>query len=268
MGMASITALLGGIIGTSVLYGWNLILSAFLISIYGVMVSSNISSILKAWRSDASDGMDRFWAVCMILSYKDALILQEYIDIYQYISRSDNIKRDGIENGETFYVDDPHFQYIRPSEVKKIIERIHSYIRLAYELSRLTGSDNLAIQQGVVYCNISDQSLTNERNRKIENILNALEPHKRADIIDSWNSIDKKASAKYQSMTFIPFRWMIYEYRNLFRYLYGSTELRKIYNGIGLNFESYESCVTDISQSLHQMRTSFYRAYRPLHSVG
>jgi hypothetical protein len=255
LGLTLVIAILSGIIGTTVLYGWSMMISVFLIVIYGIMISSNISAILKVWRSNTSNGIDSFWGACMILAYKNALILQEYIDVYGYVSRSDNVRRTSIDKEDKFMIDDPDFQYIHPSEIKKIIQRIHSYIILAYELSHLTQSDNLIIHGGIVYCNVSAQSLTNERNRKIEQLLNALDPNKKEDIIGSWNAIDKKISSKYHSISFIPFRWMIYEYRNLFRYMNSAPELRKIYNNVKLNFETYEQCVTDISQSLHRMRT-------------
>jgi hypothetical protein len=254
-GITLAVSILGGIIGTGILYGWSLIVSAFLVVIYGVMVSSNLSSIVRAWRHDRSDGINRFWAACMVMAYKNALILQEYIDLYQFSLRSDNRRKNDLTDNEVFMIDDPNFNFIHPSEVKKILQRIHSYVRLAYELGHLKQTDNLTIQRNVVYCNVSDQSLTDERNRRIEKLLNRLNPQRRADIIDSWNAIDKKHSTRNQSMTFIPFRWMIYEYRNLFRYLNSSSDLRKIYNNVGLNFESYERCVTDISLAMHFMRT-------------
>ena len=255
LGLTVLIALVSGIIGTSVLYGWSLIVSGFFIIIYGVMVSSNIFSIIKVWRKERSEGVDIFWGECLVLAYKNALILQEYIDVYSYLSRSNNRRRVPPEENETFMIDDPTFELIHPSEIKKILKRVHSYIRLAYELTHLQRSDHLILRNNKVYCNVSDQSLTNQRNRQIENILNSLTPEKRSDIVDGWNAIDKKESTRYQSLSFIPFRWMINEYRNLFRYLYSSPDLRKIYNNVGLNFESYEQSVTHISRSLHLMRT-------------
>ena len=255
LGLTSIIAILGTMIGTTVLYGWSLIISAFLLIMLVAMVSIHLVFIIRMIRANRSDGILRFWDSCMILAYKNALLLQEYVDVYEYGSKIMQKKKGEVSSEEKYITDaDENFQLLHPSEIKKIIQRIHSYIRLAYELSNLRPTDNLLLQRNTIYCNVSDQSLTNERNRKIENLLNRLDSQKKTDIIGAWNMIDKKLSTQNKSMSFIPFRWATYEYRNLFRYLNSSPDIRKIYNNIGLNFESYELCVIQISQSMHSMR--------------
>jgi hypothetical protein len=235
------------IIGVDIFYMWSAIASMFFSIIYAVFIGIHLQTTLQLWRHNRFEGINRFWTSCLSLAYKNAVLLQEYIDVYEYrLQKSKN--SNNVDSYGTYLIDeDIDYQSLPPAELKNVLQRIHSYIRLSYELSNLKQSDNLSIQRGVVYCNVSNESITNERNRKIEKYINNLDTQKRADVVDGWNTIDKRES--HQSVAIVPYRWMIYEYRNLFRYLNSSKYLREIYDNLGKDFMSYQNTVDDISRS-------------------
>jgi hypothetical protein len=241
------------VVDISFFYNWILIIGLVISLIYAIFIAVQLFSIIRIWRYNRFEGIDKFWSLCLILASKNALLLQEYIDVYNYKLNKTNNRVTGDNNNDQLYIidDDTSYQSLSPLEFKNIIKRIHSYIRLSYDLSTLKKSDNLVLSGNSVFCNVSDQSITNKRNRNIENMINKLDKNKKTDIVTAWNAVDKRNMNNY--ITIIPYRWINYEYRNLFRYLNSSKILRDIYNYLGNDFMTYQNTVNEISGAMHNI---------------
>lgn len=246
------------LIGTSIFYTWGFIVSMFFSIIYSVFLSIIMKNIIKNFRHSSKIGIQRFRDNCVALSYKNALLLQEYVDVYKfYIEADEEVLEDNKENNNDNNIIQkenvdletrPNFVVLTPADITMIIKRIHNYIKISFDISSLKKSDNLSIQRGVIYCNLTDQSITNERNRKIESILNTLDAEKKEDIVRLWNSLDDKTIVSNT-----PYKWIMYEYRNLFRYLNSTNRLKSLYSVFSTDFVSYQQNIESISNSLKDM---------------
>src|SRR6185503_2773941 len=113
-------------------------------------------------------------------------------DFQKYVSYI--LKNDATERMESY-------EWIRNS-----IDRINKYIRLCYYLSFINSNDNLEIRQNNIYVNINTES-----------IINNIPLEYKYELMNVADNIDKNASNKL--LVIVPCKWIIYEYRNIFRYL-------------------------------------------------
>lgn len=249
--LASIWFIVSLLVDTSCVHSLIVLLLSVSASVYLVLTSVMLYYVIHVRRVRHIDDMNEFRSNCISLATKNAVLMQEYIDVYDYRLTKEAKNRQNADGENTVYVsqDDGDFVPLTPTQFKEIIVRIHSHIRLSTELANLKSDDTLELKYNGVYCNASQGALV-ERNREIEHAINRLDKPKRSDIINSWNSVDRR-----HDMTIIalPYRWITYEYRNLFRYLHSTTYLREIYANLGQDFMSFQQCVDSVNSSAQRL---------------
>lgn len=231
-------------------------LTLFIVSGLFALLCGFAIHIVTSDRKRDSDALREFSSNCSALATKNAVLMQEYIDVYDY--RITQEMKDSAANTDAtndrstqkfVSQEETEFVAIKPAEFKKIVTRIHYYIKLSTDLSKLEPNDILELRHNGVYCNVM-QGATVKRCREIEAIVNKLDHQKRKELIESWNSVERRCVSTIISL---PYRWITYEYRNLFRYLHSTKYMREIYANLGKDFSSFQSTVDKVNSSSQRL---------------
>lgn len=166
----------------------------------------------------------KFRSKCINIANRNSIILKEYISIYSN-------------------------QSLKPVDLKNIFKRIRIYSKFMCDTLKLSKMDTLSLnpQKTSIVCNVFD-SITNQRNRTIEKILNTVDNAKKQDVVETWNLIDKRYNS---NLSILPVRWMLEEYRNLFKYLSSDTSLNKIFSYDEIR--SFESTIDDMYSNVNSI---------------
>jgi hypothetical protein len=252
-----------------------------------VMIGIYLHKVIGSWDRSIKKGLLKFWNICAQLSMKNYRLTREYREIYQY-HYNDVMKQCNADSG-TFgyrnaspgtlgyrnaspgtetqsteqhdndmksYVDfvlknDPENKIDTYECIKNTISRIHQYIQLSYYLSFLNPCDDLDIKRNVIYINIKTESIMNKRNRKLESILNSIPNNYKQELVSAWSGTDRNQSDKI--LTIIPCKWIMYEYRNLFRRLHCIKYLKNVYMSFEQDYGAIENMVFELCSTIQDM---------------
>jgi hypothetical protein len=204
--------------------------------IFSVMFAIYLFKVIFSWDSAIKNGLIEFWDICINLAMKNYRICKEYREIRQYSSAKNN--------------DEGHMK-----NINGVVEKINQYIRLSYYLSFLCPTDCLDLKQGVVYVNIRSESILNKRNRKLEVIVNSLPIECKNELFKTWVSTDRNRSDRF--LVILPYKWIIYEYRTIFRYL---NHLKQQINQMDGNY--FDSDRREIEQMCNKMCVLLQNMFR------
>jgi hypothetical protein len=252
--------------GVENIYKWAMSLTFVFTIIYSVISGIYVEKLLSAWDSTIRNGLIKFWNLCTSFSIKNYRLLREYREVYQYhykdvFSRVPNTNvnesRKIINDEETkAYID-----YILQNDVsermesydwmKSSIEKINQYIRMCYYLSFIGPTDSLDISGGNLFVNIKSESISNKRNRKLESILNTIKTEYRDELVETWTSIDKNNSDGM--LVLIPCKWIVYEYRNIFRYLNCAKYFKNIYSSFANDYNDLENTTYELCSTIQEL---------------
>lgn len=265
--------------GIDGLYRWISCISMMMGLIYTVMSGVYIFKVIHSWEKSIKNGLLTFWNLCTELSIKNYRLMREYKEVYQY-HYGDVTARCGEKMSEKRFVSTGGKHTIldnddRNAEIKKYVdyvmrndpsekmetydwirisvERVNQYIKLCYYLSFVEPSDTLELRQDNIYVNVGTQSALNKRNRKLEMIMNEIAIDYKHELVSAWINLDKRHSDKM--LMIIPCKWIIYEYREMFRYLHCAKYFKNIYS-------SFDRDYTDIEILVHKLCTVLQDIFR------
>ena len=266
------------VMGMSNIHQWISIITMFFGLIYVMFSGIYISRVITEWNMQNNDGFNKFRETCISLSIKNYRLMKEYREVYHFhygdvfnrcIDRYKNGELKSISSHELnksnndsdvilkdyvkFVLHNDSTEKLESYEwIQSIIEKtIHKYFKLCYYLSFLKSNDKLSFNQNIIYVNIGSDSVLNKRNRKLESIMNAIPLDYKHELIGAWNMLDKKLS--HDVMINIPCKWIIYEYRNMFRYLYCAKYFKLIHSSFEKDYIDIENHVQKINNMLHQL---------------
>lgn len=214
-----------------------------------------------------NDGINKLRENCILFAFENYKIIREYTEVYQYHyndilekskgSMKDKIN-DNMNNTEDIldYVNfilksDQTEKFSNPDHVKDTINRSVSYIKLCYYLSFIKPSDDLTILNNYVRINIASDSLLNQRNRKLEKLINTIPNEYKHELIYIWNNIHKKES--HDIIISLPCKWAIYNYRNMFRYFQILKYSKHIQKSFIDDYTNIETHINNICKSYQKI---------------
>ena len=269
-----ITYLPLGITIISLLLNWMYFIGGIVSALYIATSSIYLFKIIKSWDKSIRSGIFRLWNLSTQLSIKNYRLTREYKDIYQFhyndiVTKLSADKKDaGRDKNEENVELHKYVKYILKNDTAEkmddytwcmeSINRVNQYIQLSYYLSFLGPKDKLEMKQNNIYVNITSESAMNRRNRKLESMMNTVSLEYKNELINTWTNIDKNNSDKF--MVMVPCKWIIYEYRNLFRYLYCAKYFKNIYTLFEKDYTEIENLVYSICSTLQDIfrRDSIY----------
>ena len=253
--------------GIGALYTWICCIGTMIGFIYASVVGVYLNKVIGSWESSIRSGLLKFWNLCTQLSIKNYRLMREYREVYhhhygdikkrcsdKFDSNNRNekesdaelkkyvdyvISNDGTERMETY-------DWIRIA-----IERINKYIKLCYYMSFIESGDCLELKQDNIYINVETQSTMNKRNRKLELMINEIPIDYKHELINAWTNLDKRQSDKM--MIIIPCKWIMYEYRNMFKYLHCAKYFKNIYSSFDKDYTEIESVVYELCAVLQDI---------------
>jgi len=258
-----------------VLYNWISHLCIFLGLLYCVCTGIYLIRIINRWDVQLNDGFIKFRDACINLSIKNYRLLKEYREVYHFhyndilkqcISKykTGEIKGIGGINGNDASIDDSLNSYVNfvlcsdPTEkletdewMKHIIDRINRYIKLCYYLSFLKRTDQISIDKEKIFVNIVSESILNKRNRKLESTMNCIPLDYKNELVNTWNTIN--STNTNDLMIVLPCKWIVYEYRNMFRYLYCAKYFKQIHNVFDKDYQEIENIVKELVHHLQKL---------------
>ncbi len=203
---------------------------------------------------------------CLQLSMKNYRLMREYREIYHY-HHGDILNQcvDKYKNGQMYYSENDidndlksYVQYVLQNDninkmesyewIQESINRIHHYIQMCYYLSFIGPSDVLEMKLNLIYVNLATESILNKRNRKLEKIINQISDDYKLELYTIWSNTDKHYSNKI--LTQVPCKWIMYEYRKIFRYLYCTKYFNHIYTSFDKDYTEFEHIVFELCQTL------------------
>lgn len=266
----------------SAFYNWIFFMTFFISLIYCVYTGVYLLKVVDRWDIQLNDGIVKLRDACIDISIKNYRLLREYREVYHYhygdvlgqcidrykngdiksIDTTKNNIDESIDSISTIntvknYVDfvlnnDPVEKLESYEWFRSSIEKINKYVKLCYYLSFLKSNDILNLNNnGVLHVNIASDSVLNKRNRKLENALNHIPIDYRHELVSAWNMIDKNMS--YDVVVFLPCKWILYEYRNIFRYLYCAKYFKLIHKSFDKDYPEIEKSIKDICTSLQKI---------------
>lgn len=267
-------SLMSNVSNLSMIYDMFKMLTFILGGTYCILTSTYIYTIVNRWIRQFTHGFNLFRANCVKLSTKNYRLMREYREIYHYhygdvLSKCiTNYKNGDIQsirptiNGDANEADiNNYVKYVLQNDtaermesyewIKLVVERVNKYVKLSYYLSFLKSTDKLDLYDQKIRINIDSESVLNKRNRKLENLVNDIPIEYRLELIGAWNAIDKNLSSNI--MTIVPSKWILYEYRNLFRYFYCAKYLKLISQTFDKDYVDFEDLINNIGSSLQTM---------------
>lgn len=241
------------------IFYWLSIITFLFGSIFLITVGLYLHRLTTKWDRSIKEGVLKLWNNCIKLSIKNYRLLREYKEIHNH----HNLINDTIDSGnrdsfsnfvnraqritsltreekdtESFIIQaNDEFENREKMEsistINDIFLKIHRYITLCYYLSFIKPTDEIELRHNTLYINIKNESILNKRNRKLEKTINSLPSMYKIELVNVWKNIDGDKSEKF--LTIVPCKWMIYEYRNLFRYLAMSKHFKNVYSFADFN---------------------------------
>lgn len=252
----------GKLASINLLLNWMYFIGGVVGALYIATSSIYLFKIIKSWDKSFRSGIIRLWDLSTQLSIKNYRLTREYKDIYQFhyndiVSKLSTDTKDSDQNKDLH----KYVKYILKNDTSEkmddytwcmeSINRVNQYIQLSYYLSFLGPNDKLEMKQNNIYVNITSESVMNRRNRKLESMMNTVPLEYKNEIIDTWTNVDLNNSDKF--MVMIPCKWIIYEYRNLFRYLYCAKYFKNIYTLFEKDYTDIENLVHLICRTLQDI---------------
>lgn len=227
--------------------------------------------IISSWDQKINNGFSEFARHCTIIAMKNYRLLKEYREIFNFhhgdlLEQCTEKYNDGqlnvCKNDEdvTKYVkyvlhNDSHNKMENHEWIQSTINKVYYYIQLCYYLSFIGPDDELELKQNTFYVNIETDSIMNKRNRKLEKIINQIPLEYKYELMNAWSNTDKYNSERI--LATIPCKWILYEYRNLFRYLLCAKYFKHIYSAFDRDYTDIEHSVFKICDSIKEIfRTS------------
>lgn len=258
--------------GVDALYRWICCVSAIIGFIYSTMAGVYLFKVIRSWETSIRSGLLKFWNLCTQLSIKNYRLMREYREVYHHhysdITVRCNEKFESAAHKDRYshgsekeaelkkYVD-----YVMKNDVterlesydwiRMAVERINQYVKLSYYLSFIEPEDCLELRQENIYVNVGTQSVMNKRNRKLEAIINEIPLDYKHELVSAWSNLDKKQSDKM--LIIIPCKWIMYEYRNMFRYLNCAKYFKTIYSSFDKDYTEIESTVYELCSVLQDV---------------
>lgn len=258
--------------GIDGLYRWICCVSGIIGFIYSIMAGVYLFKVIRSWESSIRSGLLKFWNLCVQLSIKNYRLMREYREVYHHhygditmrcsdkfdsgTNKDKNSRCSEQEAELKKYVD-----YVMKNDatermesydwIRIAVERINQYIKLSYYLSFIAPEDCLELRQENIYVNVGTQSVMNKRNRKLESIINEIPMDYKHELINAWTHLDKKQSDKM--LIIVPCKWIMYEYRNMFRYLYCAKYFKNIYSSFDKDYAEIESTVFELCSVLQDI---------------
>lgn len=232
----------------------SLIIGTVLVS----LISIYIYKLIDSWDKTVHSGLIEFWNLCLKLAVKNYIIYREYNEIYHYHYK--DILRDcyehiDISNGNTKtysnYVieNDLEHRMEKQEWITESFTKIVNYIKLSYYLSFLNRDDVLEMKSDKIFVNISSESILNKRNRKLEQLINWFSESDKSEIVKAWDTIDKESSERF--MVTVPFKFIVYEYRKIFKYLYSAKYFKDVFSILEKDCTEIENLAFEICGSVH-----------------
>ena len=242
--LISILILLYSILCNSldVIYQWMMSMTLIVMSLYVIMFGVYIHKILNIWSNTSKISLTESCYRFAIQNYKLLREYKEFIEINN-ISIPDNDKAiTSIKDGIMPY-----------ANLKDCIIRVLKYLKMIYYLPLVKSDDNIELRHDTFYINITTESITNKRNRKLETILNDIPYEYKLELFSTWSTINKEQSLHIFAM--IPCKWIIYEYRNMFRYFYNTHQMKDLYTKFNNEYTQIESIVYDLCNKIHSINS-------------
>lgn len=244
--------------------------------------------LIYYWNINVRSGLINLRKTSLKLAIKNYRLIQEYNDIYQYHYKSilkehhdKNILKEHHNKDilrehhkDTLY-DQSQSNFDTDSKIKTYanytidndfenrmekqkwildaIERITNYIKLSYYLSFISKIDKIDMKSDKLCINIECDATLNKRNRKLELLINSLPHPIRYEIVNIWNKniYDRNKNNKF--LMIIPFKYIVYEYRKIFRYLYSAKYFKDIYTLFDKDYIDIENLTFDIYNCLYKI---------------
>lgn len=163
----------------------------------------------------------------------------------------DVISDDKLEKLKEYVLEvDTHNQMENEDVLKRKINNIYTYIKLSYYLSSLKESDILEIRGNNIFVN-SMENLFDKRNRNLEKIMNNIPNEYKTELVESWSMIDQKKSKDI--IILVPYKWILNEYRSLYRYLHLSKYFKNIYDNFDKDYNHVENKILNVSECILNM---------------
>lgn len=263
--------ILYGIIGLFVqitpFYNWAAITTGIIGCVITPIMFVYLYKIISSWNNKINNGFSKFGRQCMNLAMKNYRLLKEYREIYHFhhgdlLEQCSEKYKDGQlnvcknDNDIAKYV-----RYVLENDtcnkmegyewIHSIINKVYYYIQLCYYLSFIGPDDELELKQNTIYINIETDSIMNKKNRKLEKFINQLPIEYKYELMNAWTYTDRHNSERI--LTMIPCKWIMYEYRNLFRYLLCAKYFKHIYSAFDKDNTEIENIIFDICDSIKEI---------------
>jgi hypothetical protein len=160
----------------------------------------------------------------------------------------DMISDDKMEKLKEYILEvDTHNQMENDKILKEKINQIYLYIKLSYYLSSLKEDDILEIRGNNIFVN-SMENLFDNRNRKLEKIINTIPSKFKNDLVNSWSMINQNKSKDI--IILLPYKWILNEYRSIYRYLHISKYFKNIYDNFDKDYSQIENKLLVVSECI------------------
>jgi hypothetical protein len=246
------------------------ILSFIMSAIYFMFNGVTIYILINEWKKNIDNKINELWDLVTEISLKNSRILKEYNSVYLYHKKDilasciDNYRM-GKVNIDNKNIDE-YVKYVMATDATNklqnnewlslSIKRIMHNITLCYYLSFMTNNDELEMKQGTFYLNTRMESISNKRNRKIETLLNVLPIHSKTEFYETWNIV--KINDTNKMITLLPCKWIMNEYREMFKYFFAVKYFNNIYTTFDKDYNDLENVVNKLCIAIQHI---FRRQY-------
>lgn len=266
-GLIIVYQILGFCMQITPLYNWIMITMGSIGCVIVPMMIVYLYKIISSWNHKINHGFSEFGRQCTMLAMKNYRLLKEYREIYHFhhgdlLEQCTEKYKDGEinvcknDNDVIKYVNyvlqnDAHNKMEGYEWVHSIINKVNHYIQMCYYVSFIGPEDNLELKQNTIYVNIETDSIMNKRNRKLEKIINQMPIEYKVELMNAWSHTDRYNSERI--LTMIPCKWIMYEYRNLFRYLLCAKYFKHVYSAFDRDNTEIEQIVFNMCDSIKEI---------------
>ncbi len=248
-------------------YYWTMITIGSIGCVITPIIFVYLHKIISSWNQKINNGFSEFGRQCTKLAMINYRLLKEYREVYHFhhedlLEQCTEKYKDGqlniCKNDEDII---KYVKYVLNNDscnkmegyewINSIVGKVYHYVQLCYYLSFIGPNDELELKQNSIYINIETDSIMNRKNRKLEKIINQIPLEYKYELMNAWSHTDKYNSERI--LTIVPCKWIMYEYRNLFRHLLCAKYFKQIYSAFDKDNAEIEQTIFNICQSIKEI---------------
>ncbi len=250
---------------------WIYVIGSIFLSGFVCLISIYMTRIIKINEEKELEYIkikETFYKLLSDLAYKNYVLMREYDEIcdFHYDEIVKECYDDALEVEPTFVVES-NVKTLITNKVRgdngnkissykwmdKSIHKIYACLRLCDYFTNVKKSDSFKIVDNKIYCNISFDSISNKKNRIFESLTNQLSKTDMLEVCKTWELVNIHSQGNdtyYTELISLPCKWILYEYRNIFKRLNSVKYFDKINSTFKGDYFNFELIVLQIKNNL------------------